>query len=132
MQTKKKLALVFPLLTLFKVGIIKALLVPILLSVLFIKKVLLVALLVLPSVLSTLKACKIMAPYHHGALYPPVMGVTGTGYGSDLTSYAGQNSYGTYDSYSKDWNANQRRTRWAKDNKFTSKDNVSGYAQLTA
>lgn len=66
---------------------------------------------VMPSILSTLKACKIISPFHHHdyhSSFYPVTGVSGTG--SDLASYAGQ---GSYDSYSKDWSANQRRTRWA-------------------
>ncbi|KAL4708542.1 hypothetical protein ACJJTC_014150 [Scirpophaga incertulas] len=56
---KKKLAIVVPLLTLLAAMKTKLLLIPILLSVLLIKKLLLVAALLLPSLLNTLKACKV-------------------------------------------------------------------------
>lgn len=59
---KKKLALWLPLLLFFK---LKALLVPILLSVLFIKKLLILAAVLFPSLISLVKLCK----PHHGHSY---------------------------------------------------------------
>ncbi|XP_054288020.1 uncharacterized protein LOC129003747 [Macrosteles quadrilineatus] len=114
-HSKKKLALLFPLLVILKFGIIKAILVPILLGVLFIKKMIILGVMALPSILSVIKACKIVPPYHtayHSAVYQPV-----EEYGHDVTSYGGQGygygSYGGYESgsYGKDWGANQRKTR---------------------
>ncbi|KAG8247671.1 hypothetical protein J6590_055616 [Homalodisca vitripennis] len=112
-HSKKKLAILFPMMVLIKFGIIKAILIPILLTLLFIKKVLILGVMALPSILSTLKACKIVSPYHaHAAYhsYAPVVGVTGSDYSPEFTSYAAQG----YDSYGKDWSSNQRRTRWGK------------------
>jgi hypothetical protein len=58
---KKKLALWLPLLLFFK---IKVLLVPILISVLIIKKILILGAVLLPTLLSLIKSCK-----HHGHSY---------------------------------------------------------------
>lgn len=106
------------MMVLLKFGVVKALLIPILLGVLFIKKMIVLGVMALPSVLSMLKACKIVPPYHphsyHSEVYQPVMGVTGTDYSYNpgFSSYGTQNSY---DTYGKDWNsASQRRTRWGK------------------
>ncbi|XP_069679290.1 uncharacterized protein [Periplaneta americana] len=77
---KKKLALLLPLLLFFK---LKVLLVPILLSVLFIKKLLILAAVLFPSLLSLVKFCK----PHHGHSYsgwssgPDSSAEYSTGYG---------------------------------------------------
>lgn len=59
---KKKLALVLPLILFLK---LKMLLVPILLSVLFIKKLLILGAVLLPSLMSLVKLCK-PPPHAHG------------------------------------------------------------------
>ncbi|GLH04042.1 Uncharacterized protein GBIM_09829 [Gryllus bimaculatus] len=61
---KKKIALLLPLALFFK---IKALLIPILLGVLIIKKLLVVAAVLLPSLLGLVKVCK--PAHHHGQAY---------------------------------------------------------------
>jgi hypothetical protein len=77
---KKKLALLLPLLFFFK---LKALLIPILLGVLFIKKLLILGAIVFPSLLSLVKLCK----PHHGHSYsgwssgPDVSAEYSSGYG---------------------------------------------------
>ncbi|PSN40903.1 hypothetical protein C0J52_18725, partial [Blattella germanica] len=84
---KKKLALLVPLLLFFK---LKVLLVPILLGVLFIKKLLILATVLFPSMLSLVKFCK----PHHGHSYsgwssgPDTSGEYSTGYGH-VASYHG-------------------------------------------
>lgn len=54
----KKYALLFPLLATFKFMIIKALLVPILIAVLIIKKILVLGVMALPAVLTMLRFCR--------------------------------------------------------------------------
>lgn len=106
-HSKKKMHLFLPMLVMLKFGIIKALLIPILLGIVFIKKVIVLGVMVLPSILSMLKACKIVPPSFHHTPYHSEGFSAG---GGDFASYGSQ-----ADSYGKDWQgANQRRTRYGK------------------
>lgn len=96
---KKKVALLLPLLLFLK---LKALLVPTLLGVLFIKKALVLAAVFLPAVLSLIKVCK--TPQHHhgyhalhstgwaGATGPAEHTATGVDLGG-ATGYGGGGHY---------------------------------------
>ncbi|KAJ2940083.1 hypothetical protein O0L34_g14120 [Tuta absoluta] len=96
---RKKLALIVPLITLLAAVKTKLMLIPILLAVLFIKKLLLIAALFLPSLLNTLKHCK-----KHHASYS----YFGANDASDFSSdYGSSYSYGTGGGYSKDWALNR-------------------------
>ncbi|CAK9795218.1 hypothetical protein ANTPLA_LOCUS286 [Anthophora plagiata] len=66
---KKKKSLILPILILLNLVKLKLLLLPIFLGVHFIKKLLVLASLIAPSVLSHLKICKV-APPHHQQAYP--------------------------------------------------------------
>lgn len=99
---KKKLAILLPLLSLLSLFKVKLLLVPILLTVLFIKKLLVLAALFLPTILSTLKICKVPPPIHNqwaaGELAADVGGYGGAGY----------SPYGVSGgAHSKDWGASR-------------------------
>ncbi|XP_037967632.2 uncharacterized protein LOC105385699 [Plutella xylostella] len=95
---RKKLALVIPFLTLMAVLKAKLLLLPILLAVLLIKKLLLAAALLIPSLLHTLKACKV----HHA----PMHSYFGSADTSDFsTGYS--NNFVSSSGYPKDWASNR-------------------------
>ncbi|KAF4528605.1 hypothetical protein B566_EDAN009209 [Ephemera danica] len=85
---KKKLQLLLPLLILFKFFKLKVLLIPILLGVLAIKKILILAAIFLPSILSVLKFCKQQPLYHEYSAAPA--------YDYGVTGYAAPGSSGSY------------------------------------
>lgn len=98
---KKKLAILLPLLSLFALFKLKLLLVPILLTVLFVKKILVLAALFLPTILSTLKVCKVpQVPAHNQWSAGEVA--------SDYANYGGYAAYGGANgAHSKDWGASR-------------------------
>lgn len=98
---KKKLAILIPLLTLLATIKTKFLLVPIFLAVMLIKKLLLAAALFVPSLLSTLKACKHQHPMTH---YSYFGNSDSTDYNSD---YGNTYSYSSGGGYGKDWASNR-------------------------
>lgn len=65
---KHKKALILPLLILFKLMKLKLWIVPIFLAVHFIKKILVIASILLPILFTRLKICKVSQPHHQG--YP--------------------------------------------------------------
>ncbi|GBP17545.1 hypothetical protein EVAR_12256_1 [Eumeta japonica] len=98
---RKRLAVILPILTLVAAAKTKLLLIPVLLTVLFIKKLLLLAALLLPSLLNTLKACKL----HHG---PSFFSQWGSSDSSDYNSdYGNSFSYSSNSNYGKDWASNR-------------------------
>lgn len=101
---KKKLSILLPLLSLFGLMKIKLLLVPILLTVLFIKKIIVLAALFLPTILSTLKICKMMNPAQH-----PHAQFSGAEVNADYSGgYAHSNYAQTANAgYGKDWAASR-------------------------
>lgn len=86
---KKKLAIILPLLVLFKFFKIKVILIPILLGILAIKKILAIAAIFLPGLIGVLKICK--PQLSQGWSSPP------TGHGE----YYGGSEYSS--GYSKDY-----------------------------
>ncbi|XP_046973050.1 uncharacterized protein LOC124539750 [Vanessa cardui] len=101
---KKKLAIMIPLLNLLATLKTKMLLIPILLGVMLIKKLLLVAALLLPSLLSTLKACKHHHPMTH---YSYFGGDSSSDFNSD---YGSSYAYSSGGGYGKDWPSNRAYT----------------------
>ncbi|RZF36958.1 hypothetical protein LSTR_LSTR004646 [Laodelphax striatellus] len=67
---KKKFALLFPILAFMKYLAIKAILVPIFMSVVFLKKIAILALIYLPTLLASLKICKKEPIYFSKPLFP--------------------------------------------------------------
>ncbi|CAF4869329.1 unnamed protein product [Pieris macdunnoughi] len=100
---KKKLAIMIPFLNLMATLKTKMLLIPILLGVMLIKKLLLVAALLLPSLLSTLKACK----QHHPMTHYSYFGSDSQDYNSD---YSNSYAYSAGGGYGKDWPSNRAYT----------------------
>ncbi|XP_048505467.1 uncharacterized protein LOC105685690 [Athalia rosae] len=68
-KKKKGLAVILPILILLKLLKMKLLLLPIFLGVHFIKKILLIGALAIPSILANLKYCKIPPMHHHQTAY---------------------------------------------------------------
>ncbi|CAG4970356.1 unnamed protein product [Colias eurytheme] len=100
---KKKLAIMIPFLNLLATLKTKMLLIPILLGVMLIKKLLLVAALLVPSLLSTLKACK----HHHPMTHYSYFGSDASDYNSD---YSNSYAYSSGGGYGKDWPSNRAYT----------------------
>ncbi|XP_050685635.1 uncharacterized protein LOC126980057 [Leptidea sinapis] len=100
---KKRLAIMIPFLNLLATLKTKMLLIPILLGVMLIKKLLLVAALLLPSLFSTLKACK----QHHPSTHYSYFGSDSSDYNSD---YANNYAYSSGGGYGKDWASNRAYT----------------------
>lgn len=83
---------------------IKLLLVPILLTVLFIKKIIVLAALFLPTILSTLKICKVSTPTQH-----PHAQFSGAEVSADYSGGYGHSNYAQTANagYGKDWAASR-------------------------
>lgn len=108
---KKKKSIIVPLLILLNLVKLKLLLLPIFLGVHFIKKLLVLASLIVPSILAHLKICKVPPPHQHSA-YPYHTWSTAaeapvdypTGYGQEeawahRNDYAGSVPYPGYHGY---------------------------------
>ncbi|XP_039294911.1 uncharacterized protein LOC111048539 isoform X2 [Nilaparvata lugens] len=91
---KKKFALLFPILAFMKYLAIKAILVPIFMSVVFLKKIAILALIYLPTLLASLKICKKEPIYFSKPLFPQEH--------HETTDYDNSGGY-QFPGYDKDW-----------------------------
>lgn len=101
--------MIFPLTAILKLGAIKALLIPTLLATLFIKKMVILTVMALPSLLSVLKICKVpgqgIGLFHAPTVYHAPATIIDED-GTDHSSYSGLQAA----HYSgKDWGTYQRK-----------------------